>query len=49
MFEILKKFKLILSSGKFLGYLVTRLGIEANSKKIVAIIDLESLRNAMEV
>ena len=54
VFEILKEHKLRVnatkcafwvSSGKFLGHLVTLLGIVANSEKIVAINDLESPKN----
>jgi len=37
------------TSGEFLGYLVTRRGIEANPKQISAIIDLPSPRNTREV
>ncbi|XP_010481019.1 PREDICTED: uncharacterized protein LOC104759837 [Camelina sativa] len=36
-------------SGEFLGYLVTRRGIEANPKQIKAIIDLPQPKNAREV
>ncbi|XP_019086824.1 PREDICTED: uncharacterized protein LOC109127059 [Camelina sativa] len=36
-------------SGEFLGYLVTRRGIEANPKQIKAIIDLPLPKNAREV
>jgi len=35
--------------GKFLGYLVTKRGIEANPKKIKAILDLKSPRNIKDV
>lgn len=58
MFDILNNHKLRLnvawctlgvSSGKFLGHLVTRQDIEANPEKIVAIRDLESPKIAKEV
>ncbi|KFK44313.1 hypothetical protein AALP_AA1G241900 [Arabis alpina] len=37
------------TSGEFLGYIVTRRGIEANPKQITAIIDLPSPKNKREV
>ncbi|GFS36152.1 hypothetical protein Acr_00g0044380 [Actinidia rufa] len=58
IFAILQQHKLRLNatkctfgegSGKFLGHLVTRRGIEANPKQIAAIDQLSSLRNAKEV
>ena len=58
MFTILKRHKLRLnvakcafevSSGKFLGPLVTRCGIEANPKQITAISNLISPRTRKEV
>ncbi|XP_010513476.1 PREDICTED: uncharacterized protein LOC104789482 [Camelina sativa] len=39
----------VVKSGEFLGYLVTRRGIEANPKQIKATIDLPLPRNAREV
>ena len=58
VFEILKEYKLRLnadkcpfrlSSGNFLGHLVTCERIEANLEQIVAINDLESSKSAKEV
>lgn len=37
------------TSGEFLGYIVTQRGIEANPKKITAILDLPSPRNSRKV
>ncbi|XP_013699873.2 uncharacterized protein LOC106403603 [Brassica napus] len=37
------------TSGEFLGYIVTQKGIEANPKKITAILDLPSPKNSREV
>lgn len=37
------------SSGKLLGYLVSHWGIEANSKKVKAIDDMQSPRDKIEV
>ncbi|WZZ71342.1 hypothetical protein YC2023_082712 [Brassica napus] len=37
------------TSGEFLGYIVTQRGIEANPKQITTILDLPSLRNKREV
>ena len=37
------------TSGEFLGYIVTQRGIEANPKQITAILDLPSPRNTREV
>ena len=37
------------SSGKFLGYIVTQRGIEANPKQISAVLDLQSPKNSREV
>ena len=37
------------SSGKFLGFMVSQQGIEANSKKVKAILDMTSPRNVKEV
>ena len=37
------------SSGKFLGYLVSRRGIEANPKKIKAILEMQPLSSVKEV
>ncbi|GFZ15662.1 hypothetical protein Acr_25g0000710 [Actinidia rufa] len=58
IFAILQQHKLRLNaakcafgvgSGKFLGHLVTRRGIEANPEQIAAINQITSLRNAKEV
>ncbi|KAI3746327.1 hypothetical protein L6452_08755 [Arctium lappa] len=57
-FDILRKYcmKLIptkcsfgVSAGKFLGYMVTRRGIEANPDQIKAIVEIKSRRNFKEV
>ncbi|XP_010480879.1 PREDICTED: uncharacterized protein LOC104759673 [Camelina sativa] len=57
-FEILNKYSMKLNpakctfgvtSGEFLGYLVTKRGIEANPKQISAIINLPSPRNTREL
>ncbi|XP_048605535.1 uncharacterized protein LOC125583040 [Brassica napus] len=37
------------SSGEFLGYIVTQRGIEANPKQISAVLNLPSLKNSREV
>ena len=37
------------TAGKFLGFLVSQRGIEVNSEKVQAIIELESLRTVKEV
>ena len=37
------------ASGKFLGFMVSQRGIEANSKKVQAIINMASLRTIKEV
>ena len=58
IFEILRKHKLRFNaskctfgvgSGKFLGYMVTHLGIEVNSDQIKAINSLQSPQNPKEV
>ena len=58
IFEILRKHKLRFNaskctfgvgSGKFLGYMVTHLGIEVNSDQIKAINSLQPSRNPKEV
>ena len=58
MFLILHRYKMKLNpnkcvfgveSGKFLGYIVSRRGIEANPKKIKALIDMRSPRRDKEV
>lgn len=58
MFDILRKYVMKLnlrkcafgvSSGKFLGYMVNNRGIEVNSKKIQAIIDMRALARSREV
>jgi len=57
-FETLNKYNMKLNpakclfgvtSGEFLGYIVTKRGIEANPKQIRAILDLQSPRNKKEV
>lgn len=57
-FDILNAYKMKLnpakctfgvSSGEFLGYIVTQRGIEANPKQISAVLDLPSPRNCREV
>ena len=37
------------SSGKFLGFMVSQRGIEANPEKIQAILDMEPPKNIKEV
>jgi hypothetical protein len=37
------------ASGKFLGYLVTPKGIEANPDKVAAILEMEAPRNVTEI
>ena len=58
VFDILRKFKMNLnpakyafgvSSGKFLGHLISRWGIEANLEKVQAIINMRSPRTTKEV
>lgn len=53
-FNILRKYQMKLnlakcvfgvSSGKFLGFMVSQRGIEANPGKVKAILDIASLRN----
>ena len=57
-FETLRRYKMKLnpskcafrvSSGKFLGFMVSQRGIEANPDKIQAILDMEPLKNIKEV
>ncbi|KAI3696981.1 hypothetical protein L6452_29656 [Arctium lappa] len=57
-FDILREYKMKLNptkcsfgvrAGKFLGYMVTRRGIEANPEQIKAIVELKSPRNFKEV
>ncbi|XP_059436627.1 uncharacterized protein LOC132169643 [Corylus avellana] len=57
-FRILKRFKMKLnptkcafgvSSGKFLGYMVSSRGIEANPEKIQAVLDMQSPKNVKQV
>jgi hypothetical protein len=57
-FRILKQYQMKLnpakcafgvSSGKFLGFMVSSLGIEANPKKIQAVLDMQSPRNINQV
>ncbi|XP_059669203.1 uncharacterized protein LOC132314344 [Cornus florida] len=57
-FEVLRSHKMKLnpskcafgvSSGKFLGYMVSRRGIEANPKKIRAVIDMRSPRSTKDL
>ena len=58
MFVILKQFEMRLNpskcvfgvaSGKFLGFMVSQRGIEANSEKVQAIINMASLKTVKEV
>lgn len=58
MFEILRSYHIKLnplkcafsvSSGKFLGFIVSSRGIEANPKKIKALIEMESRKKPKEV
>lgn len=37
------------SSGKFLGFMVSQQGVEVNPKKVKAIIDMQAPRNIKEV
>src|SRR5690606_37924305 len=57
-FKVLKEYDMKLnpskctfgvSSGEFLGYIVTQRGIEANPKQITVILDLPSPKNNREV
>ncbi|XP_059432543.1 uncharacterized protein LOC132165870 [Corylus avellana] len=57
-FKTLKRFKMKLnptkcafgvSSGKFLGYMVSSRGIEANPEKIQAVLDMQSPKNVKQV
>lgn len=57
-FDIMKKYQMKLnpakcvfgaSSGKFLRFMVSQQGIEANPKKAKVILDMTSSRNVMEV
>ena len=57
-FEILRRYKMKLnpskcafevSSGKFLGFMVSKRGIEANPDKIQAILNMEPPKNIKEV
>ena len=45
----LSKCVFAISSGKFLGFMVSQRGIEANPKKIKAIIEVKSLKIVKEV
>ena len=58
MFTILRRYKMKLNpnkcafgveSGKFLGYMVSRRGIEANPEKIRAILEMRSPQKVKEV
>ena len=58
MFEILRKYQMKLNprkcvfsvaSGKFLGFMVSQRGIEANSEKVQAIINMASSKTIKEV
>ncbi|XP_059428507.1 uncharacterized protein LOC132162267 [Corylus avellana] len=58
VFKTLERFKMKLnptkcafgvSSGKFLGYMVSSRGIEANPEKIQAVLDMQSLKNVKQV
>lgn len=44
-----KKCSFGLSSGKFLGFMVTKRGMEANPEKIRAIIEMQSPKNVKEM
>ena len=57
-FDILRKYQMKLNptkcsfgvrAGKFLGYMVTRRGIEANLDQIKAIVEIKSPKNLKEV
>jgi len=45
----LTKYVFGVSLGKFLGFMVSQRGIEANPKKVRAILDMTSLRSVKEV
>ena len=45
----LSKCVFAISSGKFLGFMVSQRGIEANQKKIKAIMEVKSLKIVKEV
>ena len=58
MFKSLRRYQIKLnlvkcafrvSSGKFLGFMVSQKGIEANSEKVKAILEITSTRNIKEV
>lgn len=58
IFETLRQYKMklnptkytfIVSSGKFLGFMVSQRGIEANSKKVKAILEMSSPKIVKEV
>ena len=58
MFTILRRYKMKLNpnkcvfgveSGKFLGYVVSQRGIEANPEKIKALLEMKSPRRVKEV
>ena len=58
MFKTLRRYQIKLnlvkcafrvSSGKFLGFMVSQKGIEANSEKVKAILEITSTRNIKEV
>ena len=44
-----RKFVFGINSGKFLGYLVSQRGIDANPKKVQAVIDLTEPKNRHEI
>lgn len=44
-----KNFAFEVQSSKFLGFLVSKIGIEANPENVQEIIEMESLRNLNEV
>ena len=57
-FDTLRKYKMKLNlaiyvfavdSGKFLGFMVSQLGIEANSNKVKAIIEIKSCKTVKDV
>ena len=54
MFNILRQYSMKLNStkcsfGKFLGFMVSQRGIEANPKKVRAILEMSSLKTIKEV
>ncbi|RDX72930.1 Retrovirus-related Pol polyprotein from transposon opus, partial [Mucuna pruriens] len=49
IFRVLRRYQLRLKTEKFLGFMLTRRGIEANSEKCNAVIDMRSPRSVKEV